>query len=221
MVDKKKKEEELSAEPVKEDSAEKVEEEKVSDSHEKEPAPKKEQGEDESVSGELIVEVSESKTYGWIFIVGLLLVLLIAGGGLLFYFKGIENVNLPINSQAPTTVTPVPTQAISPTPTATASAKLDKEEFGIEVLNGSGKGGQAAVVQKILEDGGFKVDSIGNAEDSDHKDTLISARKSVSKEFLTELRKELGKVYVLSKETGELKDSSNSDIEIIVGSERK
>lgn len=219
MADKNKKDDELPKEPIKEETTE----EKKPPEEEKEPLKKesleKTPGDTESVSGELIVEVSQSKSYGWIFVLGLLLVLVIAGGGLLFYFKGIENVNLPAGSKAPTS-TPVPTEAKDIIPTATPSAKLDREEFGIEVMNGSGRGGQAAAMQKILEDAGFKVDSIGNADKSDYAESVISVKDGVSKEFLAELQKELGKEYVLSDETGKLGKDADSDVEIIVGSER-
>ena len=166
--------------------------------------------------GELIVDVSEKKSYGWLLIVGAILAVIILLGGLLFYYKGIQNSNI-----APTpTPSPPPVITGEPAPTASPEAKLDRMEYGIEVLNGSGKSGQAAAMQKILEEAGFKVDSVGNADDSSYTDSEISAKEGIKKDFLNELTKELSKTYVVSKKIGKLPDDEDSDITIIVGSSR-
>ncbi|MEK9178618.1 MAG: LytR C-terminal domain-containing protein [Patescibacteria group bacterium] len=205
---------------VKTEAAEK---EKATDREE--PEEKREKGSDEEVptdsqepAGELIVDVSEKKSYGWLLIVGAILAVIILLGGLLFYYKGIQNSTS--NATPSPTPSPTPTASEEPTPTATAEAKLDREKYGIEVLNGSGKSGQAASMQKILEDAGFKVDSIGNADDSSYSDSEISAKEKIEKEFLDELIKELSKTYEVSKKIGKLEDSEDSDIVIIVGSGR-
>src|SRR3972149_5195459 len=55
----------------------------------------------------------------------------------------------------------------TPTPT---EAEVDKEAYDIEVQNGSGIAGEAAAVQELLEEKGFTVSGIGNADSSDFTD---------------------------------------------------
>ncbi|KKR76363.1 MAG: Transcriptional regulator [Candidatus Levybacteria bacterium GW2011_GWA2_40_8] len=220
MADKKekaKKEDKVPGEKVESDIEEAPRDDKAEEKNEESETPEeKVLKEPQEPQGELIVDVSEKKSYGWLLIVGAILAVIILLGGLLFYYKGIQNSNI-----APTP-TPSPTPVITgePAPTASPEAKLDRMEYGIEVLNGSGKSGQAALMQEVLEEAGFKVNSIGNADDSSYTDSEISAKEGVKKDFLSELVGELSKTYVVSKKIGDLEDSEDSDITIVVGSSR-
>jgi hypothetical protein len=106
-------------------------------------------------------------------------------GGVFFLYK---NANLNFLNQAEKKEIVLP--SITPKPTA---VKVDKEAYEIQVLNGSGIEGEAASVQELLEDEGFKVGAIGNADNSDYTKTQILATEDVENEYTDELQKALEK----------------------------
>ncbi len=105
-------------------------------------------------------------------------------GGFLFYSN---NFNFDFFGKKPEKTLNLPKN----TPTPTEAAEIDKEAYEIQVLNGSGIAGEAASVQTLLEDEGFKVSGIGNADSSDFTNTEISATEEVSEEFLDALKEAL------------------------------
>jgi hypothetical protein len=142
-----------------------------------------------------------------IFIVVVLITIVVAGGGYFF----LNSMGSKFFSKP--TPTPAPTKA--PTPTAAA---VDKSEYQIEVLNGSGVAGAAAEAQEMLEDEGFTVESIGNADESDLVETEIAAQEDVSKNYLNELVQALAQQYIVATGINELDGSEDVDVIVTVGS---
>lgn len=147
--------------------------------------------------------------YLW-FIIPALLILGALAGGIYVFMKGVSQKE-EAGTPEPTISEPLP----SPTPTATP-AKIDLSKFTIAIQNGSGIGGEATKVQKILTSGGFKVVSIGNAKTYDYEKTVIQAKTDVDSNYLTQLTDLLGKTYVLG-DNEKLPDSAKTDVVIIVG----
>lgn len=110
---------------------------------------------------------------------------------------------------------PSPTTAPTEQPTPTA-AEVDKKEYEIKVLNGSGTAGLAAKAKESLEASGFSVSSVGNADTKDYSKTIIQSKKSVKKEFIAALEEELGKTYKLG-ENATQQDSEKDEIIVTLG----
>ncbi len=104
----------------------------------------------------------------------------------------------------------------SPTP---SPEEVALDAYEIEVLNGSGISGEAANVEGILEDAGFSVSGIGNADNQNYTNTVIAAKDDVKQGFIDELQttlEERGPVEVIK-----LSDTGDSDVVVTVGSDLK
>ena len=112
-----------------------------------------------------------------------------------------------------TSPSPTPTEPPASSPTA---EPVDLAEFSIRVLNGTDTAGLAGDTKALLEEAGFSVISVGNAESDDFEETEIATVKSVDKAFLDKLKEELAKNYVLG-ETTKL-STGEADIIITIGS---
>ena len=102
----------------------------------------------------------------------------------------------------------------TPTPT---EAEVNKDAYEIEVQNGSGIAGEAASVQELLEEEGFTVSGIGNADSADYTDSQILAGESVDEGFVEELKEALetrGPVKVV-----DAPQDQTEEVIVIVGSE--
>ncbi len=140
-----------------------------------------------------------------IFLLGALL------GGIYFYQRGI---NLPSNPE------PTPTESAVATPAPTeAPATVDLTKYPVHVMNGSGITGEAAKVKAVLEGGGFKVSTIGNASSSDFTKTVIKVKSDVPASFVSQLSTLLSKTYLL--DTNQTLATSSADkVQVIVGSSK-
>lgn len=123
--------------------------------------------------------------------------------------KQIAQKNL--KSQMANKTTPTNT----PTPT---EEDIDLSEYSIKVLNGSERNGEASKLKSVLEDEGYSVSSIGNA-DKTYSKTTIQVKDSVSKAWVEKLKKTLSKSYILA-DISTLKDE-DTDVVINIGSLEK
>ncbi len=167
-------------------------------------------------------EKSSSKKGTIVLLLIILLVLCGAFGGYIYWRQGknilSQKFSLPSfisnkNNSAKSEVKITPTLVVTPTPTA-----IDKSQYSIQVLNGSGVTGEAAKVKQFLTSDGFSVSTTGNADNENYTDTEIKAKSSVSQAFLTELMKELSVTYSVSSTTSVLSAQSSADIIVIIGS---
>ncbi len=107
--------------------------------------------------------------------------------------------------------------SLSPTPEEPTPKTVDLSKYTISVLNGSEIDGAASNLKSDLEGAGFKVPSIGNADNSDYKETVIQAKENVDKDFLDKLTTTLEESFAVGK-TEELDEDSETDIIVIIGS---
>lgn len=142
--------------------------------------------------------------------------LLIAAGAIFVYFYISKKSKIPFLNNNVARIQPVAIspKVLTPTPTPT----VDKAMYSIQILNGSGKVGEASKAQSLLEKGNFTVGNIGNADVYTYKETVIKAKKSVNNGFLASLRKTLSSKYVVATDTATLKDSGTYDVEVVIGS---
>lgn len=106
-------------------------------------------------------------------------------------------------------VTQIPSEAPAPT------VSIAKNEYSIIVQNGSGVPGEAARLQEILEDNGYVVSSVGNADTSEYEESVIRVNRTVEEKWLTELMALVEEFYPITEEV----DESADEVVIIVGSE--
>lgn len=92
-----------------------------------------------------------------------------------------------------------------------------RSDFKIKVLNGTEVKGEASRIRDYLVREGYSVSLVGNAQDSDYKETSIQVDKDVSAEFITILKGVLGKELILSSEVKVVK-IQDSDVMVIIGS---
>lgn len=118
---------------------------------------------------------------------------------------------------------PTPQVSKTPTPKPTANpidkaTGLDRSSLSVEVLNGSGKAGVASLASDLLKGLGYKVTSVGNADNFDYENTEIQVASSKST-YLDLLKKDLGNTYTIGTASGTLTASTSADAVVIVGKE--
>lgn len=160
-----------------------------------------------------IYQEPKTKSAKWLWI----LVILIIIGGLIFaYVRGIGPF-ANINSLVKSSPSPTPEVVESvPTPEASPSPSVDKASAKVRVLNGSGVTGKAATVKAFLETFGWKVTSIGNADNSDFAQTEVRVKDSF-KSFEDAIISDLSDKYSASANSDALEASDSADIEVTVG----
>lgn len=141
-------------------------------------------------------------------VIGIVLVLLLVlGGGGFFIAK---------RGSAPT---PTPTPEIfEPVeePTVAPEEEVDIKDLKVKVLNGTAIAGLAAKAQTALEEAGFTVSGVGNADKKDYTEVVIQAKEKVPSSVLNKLKEELEKTYTVGE--NETLDADNEDdIVIILG----
>ncbi len=148
-----------------------------------------------------------------------LMVALLVGsliGGVVVYTNGISKLASP--SPSPSSGSPTPSAIQTPIVSASPSPTPNYVNFKINILNGSGKIGEANKVKALIEKAGFKVSTTGNAATFDFKDTVIQSKKAIPQEAIDKLTAAISSSY--ETEVGKvLVDSGAYDITITVGSE--
>lgn len=153
-----------------------------------------------------VLDEAPKKNYMWpILFIFIIVVVLLTG--IFAYKQGI------FKGGKTNVVSPSPTPTITPEPT---KAAVDLTKYEIEIQNGSEVAGEAGRQQTNLETEGFKISSIGNANNSDYTDTIIKAKKEVEKAFLDKLKSVLEKTFTVG-EIETLPDTSLSPVVVILG----
>lgn len=149
---------------------------------------------------------------GKLWVIGFFCLILVAVASFLFIFRlGMQDE---VQPKAVLQASPSPTALPTPSP-----SEVDKSAYKIQVLNGSGIKGEAAAVKASLDEEGFVVSAIGNADKSDYEESTISIKKGVEKEFVLEVKEALGS-YTFSEQETELSKSSDVDMVVIIGSKQ-
>lgn len=185
-----------------------------------------------SVSSE---EPKGSKKFLWLVIVVLILGGVIFGASRFFGSKGEEEgkaditptpteVIIPTDTPTPTESGPTPTPIKSgPTPTpkptlnpVDPASGLDRSDLSVEVLNGNNVAGAAGKASDFLKSLGYKVVSVGNADNFDYQSIVIEV-KSAKSSFLPLLKKDLSASYTIGSTSADLSATSSADALVIVG----
>lgn len=168
------------------------------------------------VSPAPIYQESQDKNAKWLW----LLIFLIIIGALVFaFFRGIG----PFAAISPFTKSASPTPSASPfvqsSPFSEPSPSVedvDKSEVSIRILNGSGVTGKASAVKDFLEELGWTVATIGNADNSDYASTEVRFKED-SRKFEDSIISDLSDKYDASVSSDDLESSDSADIEVVVG----
>ncbi len=101
-------------------------------------------------------------------------------------------------------------------PVINKQAQVNKNEYSIRVLNGSGRSGEASKLSQSLTENGYNVVETGNSEGRNIGNTKIQFYTNVPEDIQVELDKFLQETY--TKVTAENKIASDgADITIIIG----
>jgi hypothetical protein len=147
----------------------------------------------------------------WVLTAGIiLLVIALAGGGYFLY----QNMNSSDSVDATPTESAfvvIASPAPSPSPDA-MSPEIDRSEWSLEVLNGTGKSGLAAEVKTKLEDMGYTVSKVGNAAEADTTKILVNKKMADQQDaLLADLKDEF------NVETAGVLSDSSASARIIIG----
>ena len=121
------------------------------------------------------------------------------------------------------TPTPTPQPIVQATPTpaeSSPSANVKKDEFSVQVQNGSGKAGAAGVVSKALSDAKFDTVSATNAPTEDYTSTEIYNVGKASSDFISVLIAELKKAGYSASDKGSTLPTgvkTTADVVVILG----
>ncbi|OGK15655.1 hypothetical protein A3H80_02185 [Candidatus Roizmanbacteria bacterium RIFCSPLOWO2_02_FULL_37_19] len=108
---------------------------------------------------------------------------------------------------------------VTQAPQPTEEPAFEKSDFSIKVLNGSGTVGLAGKLEGELKDAGFTVDSTGNADNYDYKNTIIQKKANVPDGFIELLKETLSDTYG-TIDVEELSEDESVDVVIIIGGQQ-
>lgn len=126
------------------------------------------------------------------------------------------------NTAKPVTITPTvtvtPSSAVQPTVTPTPIPQVTKDQIKIQILNGGGVVGAAGKMKSLLEEKGYNIENVGNADAYDYAQTVIKVKPG-AKNIADLLTEDLAENYTLSSASGVLESTSPYDALIIIGKE--
>lgn len=169
-------------------------------------------------AGSPIYQESQEKNAKWLW---MLIIFIIIAALVFAFFKGIGPFSKfsPFTQKEEEEVSPTPMAISSPSPTSEATpgaGSINKAEPKIRVLNGSGTSGVASSFKDFLEGLGYKVASIGNADNYDYANTELRF-KDTFKKFKDTLVSDLSSKYSVKVSPSDLSATDSADIEVIVG----
>lgn len=129
--------------------------------------------------------------------------------------------SVPTDAPTPTGGSPTPKSSPTLTPKPTANpvdpaSGLDRSSLSVEVKNGGGVAGAAGKASDFLKNLGYKVVSVGNADNFDYQSIVIEV-KSAESSFLSLLKKDLATDYTIGSTSADLSATSSADALVIVG----
>lgn len=188
---------------------------------------KKEPSEVEKETAEPVTETTDNpdKLPFWVLFLSFLIgVSLGAGliGGIFYYQSSVDNLGVTEEVTQPTASPKVSDGKPTPSPSTdtedVTEEEVDLSVYKVQVLNGSGIGGEAAKAEALVVDAGFTNTTTGNADSYSYTTTEIQYKDSVDKRAFSPLEEALD-VYVVER-TDVLPESNAYDIVIIVGQDK-
>ncbi|MDO8487088.1 MAG: LytR C-terminal domain-containing protein [Candidatus Curtissbacteria bacterium] len=164
--------------------------------------------------GPIYQESTGGKNAKWLW----LLIALIIVGALVFAFaRGIGPFGQFKKGSTLVEESPAPESVVaSPMPEATSGANIDKAAVRIRILNGSGKAGVASAAKDYIEGKGYKVTSLGNADNYDFAQTVVKIKDSLSN-IKNVLVSDLSDKYSVTVSSIPLEASDSADVEVTLG----
>ena len=141
-------------------------------------------------------------------------------GGVLVYKSATSSAGEDVSViESDATPTPEPSPAIDAeaSDSAQVDEEVDRSEFSIQVLNGSGIPGEAGKLATILETAGFEDIDTGNAESFEYEETEVQV-KSDGSDLQGILISDLEGDYDVVGSSDDLDEDSEFDAVVIVGS---
>lgn len=162
-----------------------------------------------------IYQGSQEKNAKWLW---LLIILIIIGALVFAFFRGIGPFAQFRGEKEEASPTPeaVSSPISDTSPTPKAEEEVDKSQPQVRVLNGSGIAGVASSVKDFLENLGWTVSSIGNADEFEFENSVIKFKEGFEK-FENVLVSDLEDKYSVEVSSEELDATDSADIEITVG----
>lgn len=143
-------------------------------------------------------------------------------GGIFYYQSSVDNLSIISEETTQPSASPkVSDSKSTPSPSTdedAVEADVNLSVYKVQVLNGSGIGGEAAKAETLVVNAGFTNTTTGNAKSYSHTTTEIQYKDSVDKRAFSPLEKAL-EVYVVER-TDVLPESNAYDIVIIVGQDK-
>jgi hypothetical protein len=139
-------------------------------------------------------EQSKGGIMKWI--IALIVIVIIIAGGIFAIrnFSGGESTD--DASPTPNTLSSFATPTSTPTPTAAATpTPKPKSEVKVQILNGTGKAGEASFLKDEMEKLGYSDIEAANADSQDETVTTFSFDKDLSDDYVTEITKKLEEIY--------------------------
>ncbi len=144
----------------------------------------------------------------------LLAILAIGALGVFLIIKGISSGESS-GEPSPSATTLGFVKTPSPTPTAESQSEVDKATVDIQILNGTGIGGEAKFLQTKLEALGYKKIEAGNADKTTYEDTQVTFSSEVPESVVKEITQLLESTY--KKVTAKTSKTLKVDVQIITG----
>lgn len=145
------------------------------------------------------------------------LVAAFVSGGVYVYLSGLEDMDQKQDSENEIVLAPDPSPLATTSPAPAPEEEFDVSEYSVQVLNGSGVSGAASKGEGILTTGGFNVDGIGNAANSNFTKTIIQMKKEVPAKLASQIKDTL-EAEGYEVETGDsLAASSAYDVVVTMG----
>lgn len=138
------------------------------------------------------------------------LVIVLLGG-----FVVVKRKSLPFATMFSAAPTPTSTPTATPTPTPEPVKKAD---IKIQVWNGGGVPGAASKMKSFLEDKGYKVVDVSNADAYTYDKTEIQVKEG-KKSILKFLNEDLKDTYSLASKAATLSSDVPYDARVVVGKE--
>lgn len=161
------------------------------------------------ISPEYVVESGSSMKPLLIWSLVVIGIALLTGGILLVVVKGFQG--LPIVAAKPT---PTPMPTVTPTPTPAPS--VNRADITVQILNGGGVAGSGSKMKAFLEEKGYTVSEVKNAEEFTFEETEVHVKADKSS-YADLLKKDLVDTYTLGTSTAVLPADSPFDAQVIVG----
>jgi hypothetical protein len=158
------------------------------------------------ITPEYVVESGSSMKPLLIWSLVVIGIALLSGGILLVAVKSFQGLRF--------TAKPTPTPTSVPTPTPAPAA--NRADIKVQVLNGGGVAGSGSKMKAFLEEKGYTVSDVKNADEFTFEETEVHV-KSGNDAYADLLKKDLGEKYTIGTAAATLAADSTFDAQVIVG----